>query len=49
MTKANTVDEILIKLKEICDMAEVVQLKYHGRPDCKNCSLLETIREEFKL
>jgi radical SAM superfamily enzyme len=32
-------------LKDICDVAEVINLERNGRPDCKNCALLETIRE----
>lgn len=31
------------RLQEVLDMNKKVQLEWHGRPDCKNCSLAETI------
>ena len=44
MTKHINVDT-LDHIKEIIQMAKVVNMEYHGRPDCKNCILMETIEE----
>ena len=38
-------NEILERLREILDMQEAVMMQQNGRPDCKNCSLAETIED----
>lgn len=39
--------EMKATLRAICDAAEMINLEHNGRPDCKNCALLETIREKL--
>lgn len=44
--KPNTNTEAFLReLKDILHMQKVVMMEHNGRPDCKNCSLAETIEE----
>ena len=38
-------DTLRAKIQEVLDMQKVVMLEHNGRPDCKNCSLAETLQE----
>ena len=40
-----TKQELIKHIHDILDMQKVVMMEHHGRPDCKNCSLAETIQE----
>lgn len=39
------VEGVLDKIQEVLNMQEKVMLEHNGRPDCKNCSLAETLDE----
>ena len=36
------------KLKALIEASEKLNLEFHGRPDCKNCSLQEQLAELIK-
>lgn len=38
-------EELIKSIQDILDMQTVVMREKNGRPDCKNCSLAETIQE----
>ena len=40
-----TKQELISRIQDILDMQKVVMLENNGRPDCKNCSLAETVQE----
>lgn len=37
-------EELIKRLQDILDIQKVVMMEHNGRPDCKNCSLAETIQ-----
>ena len=37
--------ELISRIQGILDMQKVVMLENNGRPDCKNCSLAETMQK----
>lgn len=41
------INEVLDAVEELCQEAEGVNLEHNGRPDCKNCSLLENLEDKL--
>lgn len=43
-----TKSELLQRLQDLVDISKSVHMEYHGRPDCKYCSLQEELERIIK-
>ena len=38
-------EQLIQRIQEMLDIQKLVMLEQNGRPDCKNCSLAETLQD----